>query len=167
VSATLDAMSPTPPMTLTGARRAILRSLYVAVFSASLTALVMCVLPGRQTVYAVAGAQVEPAGGPLLALAMIATTILTAIGLAVPRRETTVLAAGTLTVLSIPILIWLAITQLDEPGTDAHALWPAQVLDLALPIVVLAGPILGTLGFILFRLEARASVPPIPIATAR
>jgi len=46
-------------------------------------------------------------GGPLLALAMIATTILAAIGLAMPRRETTVLASGTFTVLAILVHLLL------------------------------------------------------------
>lgn len=158
---------PPIPMTLTGTRHAILRSLYVAVFAASLTALVMCVLPGHQTVYAVAGVQVEPAGGPLLALAMIAATILAAIGLAMPRRETTALAAGTFSVLAIPIVIWLALSQLDQTGVATQTLWPARVLDLALPVVALAGPVLGAIGFLLFRLEARAATSTLPTATVR
>lgn len=155
------------PMTLTGTRRALLRSLYVAVFAASLTALVMCVLPGHQTVYAVAGVQVEPAGGPLLALAMIAATILAALGVAMPRREITVLAAGTFSVLAIPIVIWLALAQLDQTGVATHTLWPARVLDLALPVVAGAGPVLGAIGFLLFRLEGRAATSTLPTATLR
>lgn len=159
---------PSPiPMTLTGARRAVLRSMYVAVFAASLTALVMCVLPGHQILGSVPAVHVEPAGGPLLALAMIATTLLAAIGLAVPRHEITVLAAGAFTILAIPVVVWLGLTHVDTPFVETRPLWPARVLDLALPVVALAGPIVGVLGFVLFRLEARVSVPVIPVATLR
>lgn len=154
-------------MTLTGARRAILRSLYVVVIAASLTALVTCVLPGYQTIYAESGAHVVPAGGPLLGLAMIAATMLAAIGLAIPRREITVLASGTLTVLAIPIVVCAAIAWADTDGVEIIALWPAQLLELALPIVALSGPLLATLGFVLFRLEARVIPSPIPVMTAR
>lgn len=156
------------PMLLTGTRRALLRSLYVAVFTASLTALVMCVLPGYQTVYVASGAQVESAGGPLLALAMIAATCLAGIGLALPRREISVLASGALTVLSMPIIVWLVIRAADaSEGLETHALWPARVLDLSLPIVIVAGPILAACNALLFYLEARSSPSTIPVATAR
>lgn len=157
---------PAPTMTLTGARRAILRSLYVAVFAASLTALVMCMLPGWRTIHAL-GTDLEPAGGPLLAMAMIATTFLAGAGVALPRREITALAAATFTVLAIPIAIGMAISHLSTPGLDTAPLWPARILDLALPVVIFAGPVLGAAGFILFRLEGRTRPAPLPVATLR
>lgn len=174
----------TAPQTLTGTRRAILRSLYVTVLCAALAALVTSMLPGRETIYPFGaqagsslgtqpgdgvGVRYDAAGGPLLALAMVAATLLSGVGLVVPRRETTVLAAGTLTVLAIPIGIWLALSRLDDPMMEGEtrALWPAHVLDLSLPVVAVAGPLLAIVGSFLFRLEARTGRPTIPVATAR
>lgn len=161
-----------PPQTLTGTRRAVLRSVFVAVLCAALAGLVTCMLPGHETVLpghdpSTVVVRHEQAGGPLLTLAMLAATLVAAFGLALPRREATVLAAGTLTMLAFPLAIWHTLVHLGPSFVQTRPLWPAHVLDLAVPVLIFAGPVLAVLGWLLFRLEARAGRPAIPVAVVR
>ncbi len=165
------AMSTAP---LTGVRAAILRSLLVGIAACALAALVAGFLPGRMWVTEVVDrsgvhevVDREAAGGPLLKLTVLAMLGVAALGVVVPRREVTAFAAGVLTVLAIPLLAWLGFSRLDGQAGGPPLLAARHVLATCVGTLVVAGPLLATVGAVLFGLERRVAATPVPAARAR
>lgn len=159
------------PDRLTGMRRAVLRSALVGVAACALVGVIASVLPGHAWVTSVVDAtgprevvDRDPAGSPLVIVTLVAMIGVAGFALALVRRDVTVFVAGVLTVLAIPLLVWMGFT--DDRVIDAagRRLPPAAVLDACLGSLVAAGPMLAILGAVLFGLERRVRTSPVPVA---
>lgn len=158
---------------LTGVRAAVLRSALVGVAACALIGLGASLLPGRAWVTTVVEAKGlrevvdrEAAGTPLVIVTLVAMVGLAGFALAMVRRDVTVFVAGVLTVLAIPLLVWMAFTDDRVVGVTGRRLPAADVLDACLGTLVAAGPALAILGMALFALERRVRPSPVPVARA-
>lgn len=166
-----DDMSNAP---LTGVRAAILRSLLIGVAACALAALIAGFLPGRVWVTEVVDpggvhevVDREAAGSPFVKITVLAMLGVAALGVVVPRREVTAFAAGVLTVLAIPLLAWLGFSRVDAHAGGPPLLAAREVLATCVRTLIVAGPLVATVGAVLFGLERRVAGTPVPAARAR
>ena len=160
-----------PPTDLTGVRAAVLRSALVGVLASALAGLVLSLCPGHEWQTEVvdptgirAAFDRDPAGGPLLMIALAGVALVAALGIARPRREVDGFVGGALTMLALPLVVWLGFSASVAELGGGQALWASAALEACVGMLVLAGPAVAVLGYALFRLEARAAAAPVPIA---